>query len=312
MTATAQDTDRFVDLPAGPRICYRIDGPDDGTPLLLVAGLGLDLTSWPQRMVDGFVERGFRVVRLDNRDAGRSSRIDVPPPGRLRQLLARPRPDAYDLADMAADTVGLLDALGIERVHLVGMSMGGMIAQTVAARHPARVLSLTSIFSTTGHRRVGQPARSTLLRLARNPARTVEESVERHLAMLAHIGSAAFPPDEEVERAWATAVWHRGGDSGAGAPVARQIGAIQASGDRTAELARITAPTLVVHGDRDLMVHPTGGRATADAVPGARHVEIAGMGHHLAPGVVDRLVELTAELARSAGAVPTPRIGEPA
>ncbi|HST96939.1 MAG TPA: alpha/beta fold hydrolase [Geodermatophilus sp.] len=298
MTATAQDTDRFVDLPAGPRICHRVDGPDDGTPLLLVAGLGLDLTSWPQRMVDGFVERGFRVVRLDNRDAGRSSRIDAPPPGRLRQLLARPRPDAYDLADMAADTVGLLDALGIERAHLVGMSMGGMIAQTVAARHPARVLTLTSIFSTTGHRRVGQPARSTLLRLARGPARTLEESVERHLAMLAHIGSTTFPPDPDHERAWATAVWDRCGGARSGAPVARQIGAIQASGDRTAELARIAAPTLVVHGDRDLMVHPTGGRATADAVPGARHVEIAGMGHHLAPGVVDRLVELT-DLART-------------
>jgi pimeloyl-ACP methyl ester carboxylesterase len=200
---------------------------------------------------------------------------------------------------MAADTVGLLDALGIERAHLVGMSMGGMIAQTVAARHPARVLTLTSIFSTTGHRRVGQPARSTLLRLARGPARTVEESVERHLAMLAHIGSTTFPPDQDHERAWATAVWDRCGGARSGAPVARQIGAIQASGDRTAELARIAAPTLVVHGDRDLMVHPTGGRATADAVPGARHVEIAGMGHHLAPGVVDRLVELTTDLART-------------
>jgi pimeloyl-ACP methyl ester carboxylesterase len=299
VTATAADTDRFVDLPAGPRICYRVDGPDDGTPLLLVAGLGLDLTSWPQRMVDGFVERGFRVVRLDNRDAGRSSRIGNPPPGRLRQLLARPRPDAYDLADMAADTVGLLDALGIERVHLLGMSMGGMIAQTVAARHPARVLSLTSVFSTTGHRRVGQPARSTLLRLAKSPARTVEESVERHLAMLGHIGSTVFPPDEEYERAWATAVWDRCGGPRAGAAVARQIGAIQAAGDRTAELARITAPTLVVHGDRDLMVHPTGGRATADAIPGARHVEVAGMGHHLAPGVVDRLVELTTDLVHT-------------
>ncbi|HEX8767796.1 MAG TPA: alpha/beta fold hydrolase, partial [Jatrophihabitans sp.] len=207
--------------------------------------------------------------------------------------------DAYDLADMAADTVGLLDALGIERVHLVGMSMGGMIAQTVAARHPARVLTLTSIFSTTGHRRVGQPTRSTLLRLARGPARTVEESVERHLAMLAHIGSTAFPPDDDLERAWATAVWDRCGGARSGAPVARQIGAIQASGDRTAELARIAAPTLVVHGDRDLMVHPTGGRATADAIPGARHVEIAGMGHHLAPGVVDRLVELTTDLVRT-------------
>jgi pimeloyl-ACP methyl ester carboxylesterase len=299
MTATAQDTERFVDLPAGPRICYRVDGPDDGTPLLLIAGLGLDLTSWPQRMVDGFVERGFRVVRLDNRDAGRSSRIGNPPPGRLRQLLARPRPDAYDLADMAADTVGLLDALGIGRVHLLGMSMGGMIAQTVAARHPAWVLSLTSIFSTTGHRRVGQPARSTLLRLARSPARTVEESVERHLSMLGHIGSSVFPPDEEYERAWATAVWDRCGGPNAGAAVARQIGAIQAAGDRTAELARITAPTLVVHGDRDLMVHPTGGRATADAIPGARHVEVAGMGHHLAPGVVDRLVELTTDLVQT-------------
>ena len=299
MTATAQGTDRFVDLPAGPRLCHRVDGPDDGTPLLLIAGLGLDLTSWPQRMVDGFVERGFRVVRLDNRDAGRSSRIDSPPPGRLRQLLARPRPDAYDLADMAADTVGLLDALGIERVHLLGMSMGGMIAQTVAARHPTRVLSLTSVFSTTGDRRVGQPARSTLLRLAKAPARTVEESVERHLAMLGHIGSSVFPPDEEVERAWATAVWDRGGGARSGAPVARQIGAIQASGDRTPDLARITVPTLVVHGDRDLMVHPTGGRATAAAIPGARHVEVAGMAHHLAPGVVDRLVELTTDLART-------------
>ena len=303
MTATQEVTeDRFVDLPAGPRLCHRADGPDDGTPLLLVAGLGLDLTSWPQRMVDGFVERGFRVVRFDNRDAGRSSRIGHPPPGRLRQLLARPRPDAYDLADMAADTVGLLDALGIERVHLLGMSMGGMIAQTVAARHPARVLSLTSIFSTTGHRRVGQPARSTLLRLAKAPARTVEESVERHLAMLGHIGSSVFPPDEEYERAWAAAVWERSGGPRSGAAVARQIGAIQASGDRTPELARITAPTLVVHGDSDRMVHPTGGRATAAAIPGARHVELPGMAHHLAPGVVDRLVELTTDLARSADA----------
>jgi pimeloyl-ACP methyl ester carboxylesterase len=297
------DTDRFADLPAGPRICYRVEGPEDGEPLLLIAGLSLDLTSWPQPMVDGFTARGFRVVRFDNRDVGRSSRIPLPPPGTLRQLLARPRPDAYDLADMAADTVGLLDEIGIDRVHLVGMSMGGMIAQTVAARHPARVATLTSIFSTTGHRGVGQPARSTLLRMGGRPARTVEQSVESHLAMLRHIGGPGFPPDDDVERAWATAVWTRG-DGAAGAPgVARQVGAIQASGDRTAELRRITAPTLVVHGDVDRMVHPSGGRATAAAIPGARHVEIPGMGHHLAPGVVGRLVELTTDLARGAGAV---------
>jgi pimeloyl-ACP methyl ester carboxylesterase len=297
--------DLFVDLPAGPRICYRVEGPADGVPLLLIAGLGIDLTSWPQRMVDGFTDRGFRVVRFDNRDVGRSSSIDTPPPGRLRQLLARPRPDAYDLADMAADTYGLLDHLGVGRVHLVGMSMGGMIAQTLAARHPDRVASLTSIFSTTGHKRVGQPARSTLLRLAKGPARTVEESVERHLAMLDHIGSATFLPDEDLERAWATGLWERGGGLRARAGVPRQISAIQASGDRTAELRQITAPTLVVHGDVDRMVHPTGGRATAAAIPGARLVEIAGMGHHLAPDVVDRLVELTTDLARTADASAT-------
>jgi pimeloyl-ACP methyl ester carboxylesterase len=300
--AAEQDADRFVRLPAGPRICYRVEGPEDGEPLVLIAGLSLDLTSWPQSMVEGFARNGFRVVRFDNRDVGRSDRIPLPPPGMLRQLLARPRPDAYDLADMAADTVGLLEALGLDRVHLLGMSMGGMIAQTVAARHPARVASLTSIFSTTGHRGVGQPARSTLLRMGAPPAKTVERFVEGHLAMLGHIGGPGFPPDDDVERAWATAVWTRGDGATAAPGVARQVGAIQASGDRTAELRRITAPTLVVHGDVDRMVHPSGGRATAEAIPGARHVEIPGMGHHLAPGVVDRLVELTTDLARGAGA----------
>jgi len=296
VSSPAQTPDQFADLPAGPRICYRVDGPPDGVPLLLIAGLGIDLTSWPQRMVDGFVGRGFRVVRFDNRDVGRSSTIDTPPPGRFRQLLARPRPDAYDLADMAADAFGLLEHLDIERVHVVGMSMGGMIAQTLAARHPERVATLTSIFSTTGHRRVGQPARSTLVRLAKGPARTVEESVERHLSMLGHIGGPGFPPDDDLERAWAIGLWERGGGARARSGVPRQISAIQASGDRTAELRRITAPTLVVHGSVDRMVHPTGGRATADAILGARHVEIPGMGHHLAPGVVDQLVELTTDL----------------
>lgn len=291
--------DRFVDLPAGPRICYRTDGPADGTPLVLIAGLGLDLTSWPQRLIEGFTERGFRVVRLDNRDAGRSSRIDAPPPGRLRQLFARPRPDTYDLGDMAADTVGLLDHLGLKRVQLVGMSMGGMIAQTVAARHPDRVGSLTSIFSTTGARKVGRPARSTLARMAKGPAHTVEESVERHLWMLRHIGSASFPPDDDLERAWAAGLWERGGGARAKEGRPRQIGAIQASGDRTAELRRITAPTLVIHGDTDRMVHVTGGRATAAAIPGARYVEIDGMGHHIAPGLIDRLVEMTTDHVRT-------------
>jgi NAD(P)-dependent dehydrogenase (short-subunit alcohol dehydrogenase family)/pimeloyl-ACP methyl ester carboxylesterase len=297
-TQGTEDRDRFAELPSGIRLCYRVDGPDDGEPLLLIAGLAIDLTSWPQRMVDGFVERGFRVIRFDNRDVGRSTFVDAPPPSRVQQLLAKPRPDAYDLGDMATDALGLLDALGVRKVHLVGMSMGGMIAQTLAARHPERVLTLTSIFSTTGHRRVGRPARSTVLRIAQPPARTREESVTRHLAMLAHIGSATFPPDDAEERAWAAAAWDRCEDPRRSRGVARQIQAIQASGDRTAELARISAPTLVVHGDTDRMVHPSGGRATAEAVPGARHVEISGMAHHIAPGVVDRLVDLASAHAR--------------
>jgi pimeloyl-ACP methyl ester carboxylesterase len=304
---TQRDTsgDRFAVLAGGTRICFRVEGPADGPAVLLIAGLSLDLTSWPQRMVDGFTERGFRVIRFDNRDVGRSSRIATPPPSTLRQVLARPRPDAYDLADMAADTYGLLDHLGVDRVHLVGMSMGGMIAQTLAARHPDRVASLTSIFSTTGHRRVGQPAPSTMARLLRPQARTVEKSVARYLALLAHIGSCVFPPDEALEHAWATAVWHRGDGARSRDSVSRQIGAIQASGDRTEELRRITAPTLVVHGDTDRVVHPSGGRATAAAIPGARHVVFTGMGHHLAPGVIDRLVALTTDHARTRGACTT-------
>jgi pimeloyl-ACP methyl ester carboxylesterase len=206
---------------------------------------------------------------------------------------------------MAADTYGLLEHLGIDRAHLVGMSMGGMIAQTLAARHPDRVATLTSIFSTTGNRRVGQPAPSTMRRILKRQARTVDESVARHLALLAHIGSPVFLPDAALERAWATAAWHRGDGARSRDSVSRQIGAIQASGDRTAELRRITAPTLVVHGSTDRVVHPSGGRATAAAIPGARHVEVTGMSHHLAPGVIDRLVALTIDHARTRGACTT-------
>jgi pimeloyl-ACP methyl ester carboxylesterase len=294
--------DSFVSLPGGITICYRVDGSPGGPVLLLVAGLGLDLTSWPQRMIDGFTGRGLRVVRFDNRDTGRSTRVRARPPSLVRQLLARPVPGAYDLADMAADADGLLAHLGTGPAHVLGMSMGGMIAQTLAARHPSRVATLTSVFSTTGARRVGQPASSTLLRMAKRPARTVEEAVARHLSLLRHIGSTTdFPPDETLEREWVTGMWSRGSGRPNTAGVGRQIGAIQASGDRTAELRSITAPTLVVHGDVDRMVHPSGGRATAAAVPGAKHVEIAGMRHHFAPGVIDRVVALTADHIATAG-----------
>lgn len=295
------DQDRFVQLPAGPRICFRTAPGDDDERrevVLLIAGLGQDLTAWPEAFVDALVARGLRVVRFDNRDIGRSSRVDAPSPGPMRQLLRRPRPDAYDLADMAADAVGLLDHLGVERAHVVGQSLGGMVAQVLAARRPDRVASLTSIYSTTGAAGVGGTARSTLWRLRHAPATTVEVAVERHLGMMRHLAGLGFPLDDDAaaaEEARARGAWERGGGPASRIGPARQIQAIAASGDRTAELARVTAPTLVVHGDRDVMVDPSGGVATAAAIPGARHVVVPGMGHHLPPALVDRLVELVGD-----------------
>jgi pimeloyl-ACP methyl ester carboxylesterase len=302
--------DKFCDVPNGIRLCFRTWGSETGEPLLLLAGLGLHLTSWPKVFVDTLVQRGFYVIACDNRDVGRSSRVPVPPPGLFRQLFRVPRPDNYDLTDMATDTVGLLDHLGIASAHLVGMSMGGMIAQTVAARHPERVRTLTSIFSTTGARSVGQPAASTLLLLAKRPARTREEAVANFLGIVRHIAATGFPIDETVVCAYATEAWERGDGRTAHEGVARQIGAIMKSGDRTEQLRRVTAPTLVIHGDADLMVHPSGGRATADAIPGARHVTITGMGHHLSEGVLAQLADLTVEHARRGTARTAPANAE--
>ncbi len=300
MTAALATSDRFCLLPGGNRVCYRTSGDPAGQPVILIAGLTLDLTSWPPAMVEGLVTRGFFVIRLDNRDVGRSTWATSKPPGRLRQLLRRPRRDGYDLADLAADTVGLLDHLGIERAHLVGMSMGGMIAQTVAARFPQRVHSLTSIFSTTGASNVGQPSVATLRLLTRPGSRTREQFVTRHVQLMRHLAGLRYPTHEPAAAEYAAGAWERGPGPAAAQGVARQINAILRSGDRTCELHRISAPTLVIHGDRDLIVHPSGGRATAEAIPGARHLTVAGMGHDLAPGVIDRLVGLITENAGAA------------
>jgi pimeloyl-ACP methyl ester carboxylesterase len=287
--------EKFVSLQSGMRICYRIDGDPTARPLVMIAGLGLDLTSWPAAMIDGLVASGFRVIRFDNRDIGQSTHVTTPPPDRLRQLQRRSLPEDYDLEDMATDTIGLIDSLGLESFDLLGMSMGGMIAQIVAARIPDRVTTLTSIFSTTGHRKVGQPATSTIIRMARRGPRTADEFVESYLRTLRHIGSTVFPVDVEVESDWARGIWARGGGRARGAGMARQIAAIAKSGDRTAAVRTITAPTLVIHGDRDRMVNPSGGKATTAAIRGSRSVTVQGMRHHIAPGVVPQLVDLVVE-----------------
>ncbi|MFF9145047.1 alpha/beta fold hydrolase [Streptomyces sp. NPDC014861] len=299
-TSAVESADQYATLPSGMTICFRDHGDKDDPAMLLIAGLGEDLTFWTDSFVGSLVAHGFRVVAIDNRDAGQSTFVAAPPPGIWRQITARPRGDAYTLADMAQDAVGVLDHLGIARVHLVGRSMGGMIAQTIAATAPERVLSLASLYSTTGARKVGQPALSTIRLLAAPPARNRTAAVRAHLRLTRHVAGTEHPIDDAAEAAIAARGWDRSaGDPAAG--TARQIQAIQRSGDRTAQLSRITAPTLVIHGDRDPLVHPSGGAATVRAIRSAQHVVIPGMGHHLPESLVAPVTAYISQHANRVG-----------
>ncbi|RAV00112.1 alpha/beta fold hydrolase [Mycolicibacter senuensis] len=290
------DLDQFATLPSGMTICYRDSGNQTDPAILLIAGLGEDLTFWTESFVGSLVAQGFRVVRMDNRDIGQSTFVTTPPPATWRQLTGRPRGDAYSLANMAADCVGVLDHLGIAQVHLVGRSMGGMIAQTIAATEPQRVLSLTSIYSTTGAGKVGQPALLTIRLLVASPPKNRTAAVRNHLRLTRHIAGRAYPIDDAEEAAIAARGWDRcAGDQAAG--IARQIQAIQNSGDRTAQLHRITAPTLVINGDRDVLVNPSGGAATVKAIRLAQHVVIPGMGHHIPEPLVDPITRYISQHA---------------
>jgi pimeloyl-ACP methyl ester carboxylesterase len=283
--------ERFADVGRGITLCYEEIGDPGGRPLLLVAGLGMQLNSWPTPFCEALAGRGFRVVRFDNRDVGRSTHLSFRPPSPVAMLTGRMPAEQYHLGDLARDAAGLLEALEVDAAHVVGASMGGMIAQTLAAHHPGRVATLVSIMSTTGARRIGRPAPSTWRRMLGRPPRSRAESAERAVAMFRHIGSHGFPYDADAVRTMAGEAWDRDPTT---AGVGRQLAGIIASGDRTAELRTITAPTLVIHGDRDRMVHPSGAAATARAVPGARLVTIAGMGHDLPVGAYPRLVDLIA------------------
>ncbi len=293
--------DQIADAGRGISLAYERIGDDGAEPLVLVAGLGQQLHSWPDAFCAELAGRGFQVVRFDNRDAGRSTHPRFRPAKLPAMVAGRFPPEQYDLRDMAADTVGLLDALGLDRVHLAGVSMGGMISQSVAALHPARVRTLTSIMSTTGSRLIGRPALSTLRMMGAKPPKSREEAVESAVKMFRHIGSHGFPFDEAGVREAAGTSWDRDPTAGG---VGRQLGAILKSGNRTAWLKKITAPTLVVHGDRDRMVHPTGGAATARAIPGARLETVRGMGHNLPEGAWPALLDLITGHARSSD-VPT-------
>lgn len=254
-----------------------------GPPLVLIMGLGGQLTDWPPALVDLLAER-FRVILFDNRDIGLSSQIDVPPPGiwsSLRAAITGRQPKApYRLSDMADDTAGLLDHLGIERAVVVGVSMGGMIAQQLAIDHPGRVAGLVSIMSTTGNRRVGRPSPSLVSRLAvRRPPPSdapVDEIVDQGIDLYEAIsgpardlGAARQLFRRSIERSYRP-------DG-----TARQLAAIQGSPDRSPELAKVSVPTLVVHGQVDPLVRLSGGLATVEAIPGARLVVFPEMGHDL-------------------------------
>ncbi|MEV4053169.1 alpha/beta hydrolase [Amycolatopsis sp. NPDC049688] len=289
-------TEQIVDVGRGISLaCERI-GDTGAEPLVLVAGLGQQLHSWPDAFCTQLAERGYEVIRFDNRDAGRSTHPRFRPPSLPGMLAGRFPAQQYDLKDMAADTIGLFDALDLETAHIAGVSMGGMISQTTAALYPGRIRTLTSIMSTTGSRLLGRPALSTLRMMGAKPPKSREEAVESAVRMFRHIGSHGFPFDEAFVRELAGTGWDRDPTTGG---VGRQLAAIMKSGNRTPLLRKITAPTLVIHGDRDRMVHPTGGGATARAIRGARLETIRGMGHDLPEGAWPTILDLIDKHARS-------------
>ena len=290
--------EQFADV-GDVTLCYETFGAPADEPLLLVMGLGTQMIAWHEDFCALLAERGFHVIRFDNRDVGRSTHFeDVRPPGLKTLALRSPVGAAYTLSDMAGDAAGLLDALDVAPAHVVGASMGGMIAQTVAAQHPGHVRSLVSIMSATGSRWTGQPAFRVLPVLLRRPPRGREAFVDNVVRTFAIVGSPGFERDEADLREMAGRSYDRGGDPRG---VGRQLHAILASGNRTPDLARIEAPTLVVHGTKDRLVAPSGGRATARAIGGARMLTIDGMGHDLPRGAWPQIVDGIVDNARRAG-----------
>lgn len=275
----------------GIELAYESFGDDDGRPLLLVMGLATQMLAWHDEFCGSLVDRGFFVTRFDNRDIGLSTHMtDAPPPDVMAAFGGDTSSASYALEDLADDTVGLLDALGLDSAHVVGASMGGMIAQTVATRHPARTRSLTSIMSTPSPA-IGSPTDAALAVLLAAPATNREEAVERAISTYRVIGSPGYPLDEQWLSGVAGESYDRGYDP---VGVARQLLAIHASGDRTSALAGVTAPTLVIHGEDDPLVQVAGGKATAAAVPGSELLVLPGMGHNLPrelwPTFVDAIV----------------------
>jgi len=283
-------------------IAIEIDdqGAPDGPPLLLIMGLGMQFTAWPEELVQLLVSRGFRVIRMDNRDIGLSQHFDhlgVPSVAKaaVRFSLGMAVASPYTLTEMAQDAVGVLDALGLPQAHVCGASMGGMIAQHLAAQHPQRVKSLTLMMTTSGARHLPQPGWRVRRALLSRPASSQPEVVVRHLeSLLRIIGSPSFPPDAERqhERLLASVrrSWHPAG-------TVRQLLAVVADGDRSALLPRINMPTRIIHGLADPLVRVAAGRELAARITGAQADFVPGMGHDLPLQLLSRFADGMAENA---------------
>jgi pimeloyl-ACP methyl ester carboxylesterase len=283
--AIARTGEQFTAVGSGEvELAYEAFGDAADPPVLLIMGLGSQMIFWPDELCELLADAGHHVIRFDNRDAGRSTVLDHHEPPSVRQVAAGELDAPYLLQDMAADAVGLLDALGIDRAHIVGASLGGMIAQRVAIDHPDRVLSLASIMSTTGDPEVGHPTPEAMAVLMTRAPTDHDGYIRTTLEARAVIGSQ--PPDRDRALDLAQRAYERGYHPDG---TARQFAAVVASPDRTPELRDLSVPTVVIHGALDPLIGVSGGEATAGAIPGAELVVIENMGHDLPLWALERV-----------------------
>jgi pimeloyl-ACP methyl ester carboxylesterase len=293
--------EQFCDVGRGITLCYETFGEPSDPTALLIMGLGTQMVGWQEDLCRQLADTGLHVVRFDNRDIGHSTHLQGAPPS-IRQLLLRSKRAAhYRLTDMADDAAGLLSELELAPAHVIGASMGGMIAQTLAARHPEKVRSLVSIMSSTGRMWSGQPTFRIYPIFLRTAPQGKDAFVAHTERVFAAIGSTGIPRDPADIHEIASTSYDRDHDP---AGPGRQLAAIIASGDRTGELRRILAPTLVVHGTADPLVAPSGGRATARAIAGAKMMDVQGMGHDLPRAMWPELIDAIVENAERAGDPP--------
>jgi pimeloyl-ACP methyl ester carboxylesterase len=294
--------ERFADVGRGIELCYQTLGHANESPMLLIQGIGSQMIGWPDGFCELLAGRGFFVIRFDNRDSGRSTSLDdLGLPSVTKAWDKELTDPPYLFTDMADDCAGLLDALGISAAHVVGASLGGFVAQTLAIEHPERVLSLASVMSSTGSGEVGQPTPEAMQALMTTPPQDRDGYIEAIVAVRKVIGSTGFEQDEGWIRETAGRAYDRGNNPDG---TQRQLVASICSGSRRDRLGEITVPAVVLHGSADPLIDVSGGRATAAAIPGAKLIIIDGWGHDLPPGVWGHVADAITENARRAQEVP--------